>query len=71
MPAQPGDTLTYAWDLDGDGQYDDSTAPSRRSTTQVAGTYKVRLKITDQRGASDISDPIIISVDNDAPTPRS
>ena len=34
-PGLTGDTLTYAWDLDGDGAYDDSTAvnPSRTYTT--------------------------------------
>ena len=50
IPAQPGDTLTYAWDLDGDGQFDDSTDPTPRFTYATAGTYTVRLRVTDQRG---------------------
>ena len=43
-------TLTYAWDLDGDGAYDDSTqvAPSRTYTS--AGTVTVRLRVTDPGG---------------------
>jgi Concanavalin A-like lectin/glucanases superfamily/Bacterial Ig domain/PKD domain/Glucose / Sorbosone dehydrogenase len=46
-----GDTLTYAWDLDGDGAFDDSTAvaPSR---TYAAGTYAVQLRVTDPGGAT-------------------
>ncbi len=43
-------TLTYAWDLDGDGAYDDSTqvAPSRTYTNP--GTVTVRLRVTDPGG---------------------
>jgi uncharacterized repeat protein (TIGR01451 family) len=47
----PGDSLTYAWDLDGDGSYDDSHA-SQPSHTYPAGSYTVRLRVTDSRGAS-------------------
>jgi len=58
----PGDTISYAWDLDGDGAFDDSTAakPSRNYTT--AGTYNVALKVTDNQGASSTSTPITITV---------
>lgn len=45
--------LTYAWDLDGDGAYDDSTAPAPTFTYQQKGRYTVGLKVTDTRGASD------------------
>ena len=67
IPAQVGDTLTYAWDLDADGEYDDSTLPQPSFTYDVGGTYEVRLRVSDQRGASDISDPITVTVNNDPP----
>jgi PKD repeat protein len=49
----PGDTLTYAWDLDGDGAYDDSTAvaPSYTYTKPGQRTITVRLRVTDNYGA--------------------
>ena len=49
----PGDALTYTWDLDGDGAYDDSTASrARRFTYTTAGTYTRRLQVTDPHGAT-------------------
>ena len=61
IPAQAGDTLSYAWDLDGDGQYDDSTDPKPTWIYTAGGTYTARLQVTDQRGGSDISAPITIT----------
>jgi hypothetical protein len=46
----PGDTLSYAWDLDGDGAYDDSTSPTPTYTYTVAGTYTASLEVKDNRG---------------------
>ncbi|MDA0171931.1 PQQ-dependent sugar dehydrogenase [Solirubrobacter taibaiensis] len=40
-------TLTYAWDLDGDGGYDDSTASRPSFTYRSPGTVTVRLSVTD------------------------
>ena len=34
---------------------------SRHSHTAVAGTYNVRLQVTDNQGASDVSDPVVIT----------
>ncbi len=67
-PAQAGDTITYAWDLDGDGQYDDSTSPSPSFVYTNPGTYTVRLKVTDNHGASNASSPVSVSAGNTAPT---
>jgi glucose/arabinose dehydrogenase/PKD repeat protein len=67
--ADPGDTLTYAWDLDGDGAYDDSTSPQPTYTYTTAANYQVGLKVTDSKGASDTLDqPLKISAGNTAPT---
>ncbi len=68
-PAQPGDTLTYAWDLDGDGQFNDSTAVAPTFVYPTAGGYTARLKVTDQRGASATSPPITVAVGVSPPTP--
>jgi glucose/arabinose dehydrogenase len=55
----PGDTLTYAWDLDGDGQYNDGTTPSITYTYTSPGNYTVRLRVTDSRGATDTESVVI------------
>ena len=49
-----GQTLAFAWDLDGDGQFDDSTAagPTRAYTGE--GEQLVRLRVTDSAGATHI-----------------
>ncbi len=44
--------ITYAWDLDGDGEYDDSTTPAPTHTYRARGTYHVSLRVTDDRGAT-------------------
>jgi PKD repeat protein len=60
--SDPDGTITaYAWDLDGDGAFDDSTAQSPSHTYSTAATYTVRLQVTDDDGALDVSDPITIS----------
>ncbi len=64
----PGNTITYAWDLDGDGAYDDLTA-SKPTYVYSQGTYTTRLQVKDNNGASSTSNPITISAGNTPPTP--
>ncbi len=68
LPAQPGDTLSYAWDLDGDGDFDDASGAQPSFTYAAPGTYTAKLKVTDQRGASSESAAISIEAGNTAPT---
>ncbi len=56
-----GTIAAYAWDLDGDGAYDDSSAQNPSFTYTTAGTYSVRLQVTDNQGAQDVSDPVTIT----------
>ncbi len=62
-----GGPLTYAWDLNGDGAYDDSTAPQPSFTYQTPADYTVRLRVTDPVGAQD-TETVLISVGNSPPT---
>jgi glucose/arabinose dehydrogenase len=48
----PGDVLTYAWDLDGDGDTD-AAGPTATITYDTIGTRTVRLQVTDKAGATD------------------
>ena len=64
-----GDTITYSWDLNGDGVYGDSTAVSPSYTYTTPGTYSAHLRVTDNHGASSTSQAITISVNNTPPTP--
>jgi glucose/arabinose dehydrogenase/PKD repeat protein len=64
-----GTTLTYEWDLDGDGAYDDSTSPQPTYTYNTAGNYQVGLRVTDGQGSSDTLDQALtISAGNTTPT---
>jgi PKD repeat protein len=47
-----GDAITYAWDLDDDGDFDDGTAPTASWTYATDGNKTARLRVTDSRGAS-------------------
>ncbi len=62
-----GTIASYAWDYDGDGQYDDAAgvAPSFAQTN--SGSYFVGLRVTDNRGATSTT-TASITVNNVAPT---
>ena len=62
-----GDPLTYAWDLDGDGTFDDSTAATASYTYTSQGVYTAGLRVTDNQGARD-TDSVTITVGNTPPT---
>ncbi|GAA3727769.1 PQQ-dependent sugar dehydrogenase [Plantactinospora mayteni] len=70
-----GDPLTYQWDLDGDGGYDDATGVTASHTYQENGTVTVGLRVDDGRGGTDTAGwPIQVgntrpTVSIDAPLP--
>ena len=44
------ETYTYAWDLDDDGAYDDSTDQNPSFSFATTGTKTIKLQVTDSRG---------------------
>jgi glucose/arabinose dehydrogenase len=63
-----GDTLTYHWDFNGDGNDSDSTSPRPSFTYSDSGIHTARLRVTDENGVSGWSDPISIAVYDEAPS---
>jgi glucose/arabinose dehydrogenase len=61
-----GDTLAYAWDLNGDGAYGDATTPTATHTYAQPGTYTAGLRVTDRQGASSTA-TVQISANNTPP----
>jgi glucose/arabinose dehydrogenase len=47
---QAGRALSYAWDLDGDGAYDDSTSATPSYRYDAPGEVRVRLRVTNTAG---------------------
>jgi glucose/arabinose dehydrogenase/PKD repeat protein len=62
-----GDALTFAWDLDGDGQFDDATGASVSHTFAAPGTYHPAVRVTDPDGASG-TDSVTVQAGNTAPS---
>ncbi len=73
-PAYPGDRLRlFAWDLDGDGGFDDAVGPTPDVTAHFSargpGSYLIRLRVTDttataypSSGAGDLTSTVVAQV---------
>ena len=55
IDADPGDTLSYSWDLNGDGVYGDATGVTTSKTYTTRGDVVVSVKVTDNHGAASTS----------------
>jgi predicted extracellular nuclease len=62
-----GDTLTYAWDLDGDGQYDDAVG-ANPAYAAGDGPATVAVSVQASDGTATASDSAQVTVANVAPT---
>lgn len=63
-----GQTLSYSWDLDGNGTYGDATTSTTSRTYSQAGTVTVGLRVSDPSLATGVTTRSI-SVGNDPPVP--
>ena len=58
----PTDDCTYAWDLDGDGVYDDATGATPSYTWFATGNSTIRLQVTDNDGNTVTSPPASVHI---------
>ncbi len=57
----PGDMIvSYEWDTDNDGQYDDVTGIMPQYTWNSVGTFTISLRVTDTHGATSTTQGIVI-----------
>jgi hypothetical protein len=57
-----GRVVALAWDLDGNGTFDDASGPIARRAFAVAGSYAIALRATDDRGGSTlVSQDVFVS----------
>ncbi len=63
-----GNIVTYEWDIDDDGTYDfSSSSLTQNYSYDQQGTYNIRLRVTDDLGASD-EDTTIADISDSSPT---
>lgn len=66
-----GDTITFAWDTDADGIYDDCNQPTCEfcilQGAEIGDVYDIRLKVTDSLGKYDIKSTTVTVVANRPP----
>ena len=62
-----GDALTYEWDLNNDGEYNDANGMTASFNFADNGNFTIGLKVTDPLGLSNI-DTLTVTVNNVAPT---
>jgi spore coat protein CotH len=65
-----GTIVSYAWDLDNDGQHDDATGVTATYDATVAGTFAVSVMVTDDAGATS-TDTAIVRISSSAVEPGS
>jgi len=64
-----GEIVSYEWDLDDDGLYDDASGPYVNHSFDTPGIYDIDLKVTDDEGGIDTLNTVIrIDADNALPT---
>lgn len=61
-----GTIVDYAWDLDGDGAFDDAAEPTPAWLFPGEGSYTIRLRVTDDSGQSD-DDSASVEIGNEPP----
>jgi uncharacterized repeat protein (TIGR01451 family) len=61
-----GQALTFAWDIDNDGAFDDASTATVQHTFTEPGVHTVRLRVTDTGGASAVG-TTSVSVNSTAP----
>jgi PKD repeat protein len=54
-----GSIVSGAWDLDGDGAFDDATGPIATVAFDTAGEHTVALRVIDDNGASSVASAVI------------
>lgn len=64
-----GDSLTFAWDLDEDGSFDDGTGPTATTTYTTEGVRRARVRVSDVAGASAVGVVDVVVGDPQEPRP--
>lgn len=65
-----GHALTYAWDFDDDGVFDDAVGAKPEFASDAAGTFPIAVKVTDPDGLSSVAEGEVTVEEPDAPAPK-